>query len=70
MQVSVRGCPWVSLLTRLEEGCTSQLLDLAGVGRVQGEVCLCGSHLCNSAHISRTHPHYYLLVMLLIILTL
>ena len=21
-QVSVRGCPWISLLTRLEEGCT------------------------------------------------
>ena len=24
-QVSVRGCPWISLLTRLEEGCTKYI---------------------------------------------
>jgi len=48
-QVSFRGCPWISLFTQLEEGCTSQTLDISGVGRITGEVCLCGDHLCNSA---------------------
>lgn len=27
----------------------SQTLDISGVGRITGEVCLCGDHLCNSA---------------------
>merc|ERR1712203_175751 len=48
-EVSIRGCPWISLLTRLEEGCVQHSLDISGVGRVVGEVCLCGDHLCNSA---------------------
>jgi hypothetical protein len=26
-EVSIRGCPWVSLLTRPEEGCTGTALD-------------------------------------------
>lgn len=48
-QVAVRGCPLISLITRLEEGCHSKTLDVTGVGRITGEVCLCDQHLCNQA---------------------
>merc|ERR1712227_195718 len=34
-QVSVRGCPWISLLTRLEEGCTSNIKSLSSASFLQ-----------------------------------
>ena len=48
-EVSVRGCPIVSLFTRLEEGCTGTSLTVAGLGLVEGVVCFCNGHLCNNS---------------------
>ena len=47
-EVSIRGCPWVSLVTRLEEGCQKTTLELSGLGSVTGEICFCQGHLCNT----------------------
>ena len=46
-EVSIRGCPWVSLVTKLEEGCQKTTLELSGLGSVTGEICFCQGHLCN-----------------------
>ena len=46
-EVSIRGCPWVSLVTRLEEGCQKTTMELSGLGSVAGEICFCQGHLCN-----------------------
>eukprot|EP00093_Oithona_nana_P011514 11514.XXX_685852_684879_1 [CDS] Oithona nana genome sequencing. len=48
-EVSIRGCPIVSLFTRLEEGCTGTSLTVAGLGLVEGVVCFCNGHLCNNS---------------------
>ena len=46
-EVAIRGCPWVSLVTRLEEGCQKTTVELSGLGSVTGEICFCQGHLCN-----------------------
>ena len=47
-----RGCPWISLLTRLEEGCVQHSLDISGIGRVVGEVRESG--ITTALHLSRS----------------
>ncbi|XP_023346236.1 uncharacterized protein LOC111715189 [Eurytemora carolleeae] len=50
-QVSIRGCPWgLSILAgNLQDGCTNTEIQVAGLGLVKGDLCLCDGHLCNSS---------------------
>jgi len=65
-EVNIRGCPWVSLLTRLEEGCHSTTLELSGLGAVVGEVCFCSTPLCNASSFFPTPSSFVLLIALIL----
>ncbi|XP_059081456.1 uncharacterized protein LOC131879217 [Tigriopus californicus] len=48
-EVSVRGCPVISGLTNLEQGCTETSFQMLGIGWIQGNLCFCDGHLCNTS---------------------
>ena len=64
-EVSIRGCPLISLFTKLEEGCTSTSLKIAGIGLIEGVVCFCNEHLCN--HCMKTQPCYVTLALCILV---
>ena len=65
-EVSIRGCPWVSLVTKLEEGCQRTTLELTGLGSVSGEICFCEGHLCNSGERRTPLVLFYSSVLLML----
>jgi hypothetical protein len=69
-EVSIRGCPWVSMLTRPEEGCTGTALDVAGLGRIEGKICYCSTHLCNGSNAAGPFSLVSMMAMLFMYLVL
>ena len=66
-EVSIRGCPWVSLVTKLEEGCQRTTLELSGLGSVTGEICFCQGHLCNKGGKIETEVFVFVFCILLVL---